>query len=381
MKAEQFADERIPVLFRGELFPPLQDRLAQQRRQWFQSLHQRDRVVHAKAILLLDQLHPLRERRDQRDAASATHTAEKRFRQLQLADTFALRFDKDDPRRVERTEQRHDSGLEGFLRGLRDTGKFAQQGAAVTRHAFEAERLCPCRRQRGEEPALTRAGKAAQDHEPKAQGKRLELADDVSAISPIAAVELHGAPADLVQDMGERTAALSAAPAVDQRLPLTRFIGERSVQHCRDVSCDQRATESAGLEGGADIQGADTGALLIIEHGQIHRSGKMIEGELRRATHVDAVGKSLQRIDAHAQCEGVPLAHRGFTGSLSKGLSSRQTLSSNLACAASTGWMRSAWNMALSSAKPSNRKATSAALRSRPPPAYVVSKRGPSAGP
>src|SRR6266403_2632407 len=137
------------------------------------------------------------------------------------------------------------------------------------------------------------------------------------------------------------------------------------VQHSRDVSCDQRCPESARLEGGAYVQGADAGALLIIEHGQIHRSGKMIERKLRRASHVDALGEGVERIDAHPQGDGVTLAHRVFPGSPSKGLSSRQTLSSNLACAASTGWMRSAWNIALSSAKPSNRKGTSAALRSR----------------
>jgi hypothetical protein len=308
------------------------------------------------------------------------HAAEKRLRRLQLADAFA-RLDKDDTRGVERTKRCRDGGLEGFLRGLRDTGKFAQQRAAVTRDCLEVERLCAFRRQRSEEPALARAGEAAQDHEPKTRRQRLELTDDVPAIGAIAAVKLHRAPADLDQYMREGTAALSAAPAVDQRLPVTRFIGERAVQHCRDVSRDERRPEPASLEGGADVQGADAGALLIVEHGQIHRAGKMIERELRGAAHVDAVGKGLERIDAHPQCDGVTLAHRGFPGSPSKGLSAGQTLSSNLAWAASTGWMRSPWNMALSSAKPSNRKGTSAALRSRATSAYVVSKRCTYAGP
>jgi hypothetical protein len=73
------------------------------------------------------------------------------------------------------------------------------------------------------------------------------------AIRAIAAVELHRTPADLVQYVGERAAALSAAPAVDQWLPVTRFIGERAVEHCRDVSRDERRPEPAGLECGADV--------------------------------------------------------------------------------------------------------------------------------
>ena len=125
------------------------------------------------------------------------------------------------------------------------------------------------------------------------------------------------------------------------------------------------APEPARLEGRRRIQGADAGALGVIEHRMIHCAGKVIQRKLRRASHVDALGKVASASTLTARAHGVALAHRDFPVAPSRGLSAGHTLSSSFACAAITGWMRSGWNMALSSAKPSNRNGTSAALRSR----------------
>src|ERR1022692_1579726 len=251
----------------------------------------------------------------------------------------------------------------------------------MARHTLEIENLRAFHRECGEEPAFTRSGEAAQDHETIARGKHFQPADHMPAIRSVAAVELHRTPADLVQDVGERAAALSAAPAIDQRFPVARLVGERTVEHRGDVSCHERRAQPARLECGTGVQGADAGALGVVEHRQIHCTGNVIVRELRRASHIDAVGEGVKRVDAHAQRDGVALAHRDLPGSPSNGLSCGHTLSSILACAAITGWMRSPWNIASSSAKPSNRKGTSATLRARATSAKVVSKRCTYAGP
>src|SRR5215831_16231529 len=92
--------------------------------------------------------------------------------------------------------------------------------------AFEVERLRARGAQRADQPALARAGEPANDDESESPGPARKLGDDMPSIRAIAAFELHGLPADLVQHQGQRAAALPAAPAVDQRTPLARALDE-----------------------------------------------------------------------------------------------------------------------------------------------------------
>ncbi len=60
----------------------------------------------------------------------------------------------------------------------------------------------------------------------------------------------------------------------------------------RDVLGHERPAESAGLEGRLLlVHGADHDALLVVEHGEIHRAGDVVLGELGRGAGVDDLVK------------------------------------------------------------------------------------------
>src|SRR2546422_11014090 len=96
----------------------------------------------------------------------------------------------------------------------------------MPRDPFEVERLRAGARQRGEQPAFARACQTADDDEADPQRQPRELGDAVAPVGAISAFELHGAPADFVENRGQGTAALPAAPAIDERLPLARALGK-----------------------------------------------------------------------------------------------------------------------------------------------------------
>ena len=251
----------------------------------------------------------------------------------------------------------------------------------MARDAFEVERLRTGAPQRGEQPALARARQTADDDEAEPQRQLRELGGDVAPVGAISAFELHGAPADFVENLGQCAAALPAAPAIDERLPLARALGEGRLQHRRDVARDQRRATLARLERRGHIKRADPSPLGVVEHGMIRRRGDVIRDELGGAAHVDAVGISGERSDADATYAGMRRVHLVFPGAPSRGRNSRQTLSSSLGCAAAVGWTRSGWNSALLSAKPSNMNGTSTILRALATSANVASKRCTYAGP
>ena len=137
-----------------------------------------------------------------------------------------------------------------------------------------------------------------------------ELGDDVAPVRSIAAFELHCAPADFVQHVGERTAALSAAPAVHEGPPFARPRGESGVEHGRDVARDDRGAELAGRERRGRVERTHAGALGVVEHRMVRRRRDAILRELGGAAHVDAVGVLGEGIDADAAHAGVRSALR-----------------------------------------------------------------------
>jgi hypothetical protein len=105
------------------------------------------------------------------------------------------------------------------------------------------------------------------------------------------AVELHRAPADLAQHVGERAAALAAAPAVDERRPVARLCGEWTLQHRRDVACDQcRAGTPRRKRRVLCVHRADARALRVVQHRMTRGPRNVVVGELGGAAHVDALG-------------------------------------------------------------------------------------------
>ena len=91
--------------------------------------------------------------------------------------------------------------------------------------------------------------------------------------------------------MRERAAALAAAPAVDERRPVARLVGEWALEHRGDVARDQRgAGAPRGERRLLRVHRADARALVVVEHREVRRAGNVVFGELRRAAHVDALG-------------------------------------------------------------------------------------------
>ena len=74
-------------------------------------------------------------------------------------------------------------------------------------------------------------------------------------------------PADLAENAGHGTAALSAPPAIDQRSKITRGVAQFGFQVTRDIPRHKRRTAPLCLER-ADlfVECADFCALGIIQH-------------------------------------------------------------------------------------------------------------------
>ena len=233
----------------------------------------------------------------------------------------------------------------------------------MTRDRFQVEGLGTGALERGEQPALARARQAT-DHDKAATLRQPgKLRDDVAAVGAIPAVELYRAPANFIEDLRQRPAALAAPPAIDQRPPVSTAVAERGFQHCGDIARNQCRPAPAGREWRRGVQRSDPRPLGVVEDRVIRRSRDVVLRELGRTAHVDAVAISAKRADVDALHTRMRCAHGVFPAAPSSGCSSRQTLSSSRGCAATTGWMRSGWKSALSSPKPSNRNGTSATWR------------------
>src|SRR5690242_13361361 len=117
------------------------------------------------------------------------------------------------------------------------------------RDALEVQDLCAFGGKGGEQARLAAAGQAADEPVVESLRYRCERRDDVAAIGAIAAVELRRAPADFAQDMDERAAALSAAPAIDDGLPLPWLVECVIFDDVGDAMRDERCPHLARVEG------------------------------------------------------------------------------------------------------------------------------------
>lgn len=70
----------------------------------------------------------------------------------------------------------------------------------------------------------------------------------MTPIGLVAPFELHGAKADFLQDMRQRTATAAAAPAIDERAIRFGLVDEPGVQMVRDVARNQCRAHLLGLE-------------------------------------------------------------------------------------------------------------------------------------
>ena len=155
-----------------------------------------------------------------------------------------------------------------FCDGCGSPGRSPSSEPRCSRERFEIEHLRAFGGERGEQAALAGAREAADDAKSNAPAASRACATHVAPICAIAAFELDRAPADLVQHVRERAAALSAAPAVDERAP-SRAACRRT--RPSSIAAMLRATTAAparlrGERRILRVQRADARALGVVEH-------------------------------------------------------------------------------------------------------------------
>ena len=205
-----------------------------------------------------------------------------------------------------------------------------------------------------------------------------ERRDDVPAVSLVPALELHGAPADLLQHVRERAAALAAAPAIDERRPLARLVAAMRLEDARDVARDDRGAVPLGarmpiparacVPTSARSSSSSTGRLIA--------PGIWSIGELGRAAHVDAIGCS-------ASAAMPTLGADGGTASLCATAARAAATRCRAGAPAPPRWdgCGPAWKNARSSPKPSKNDGTSGTLRVFATPVNSSSNSRAYAGP
>ena len=139
-----------------------------------------------------------------------------------------------------------------------------------------------------QQAALAAARGAADDDKAKTRRQLGQGLVDLAPVFLVAAIELHRLPAYLGQDMRHCATAVAPAPAVDQRLPVARLVQQGVFEVLADVARNQRRAFLLGLERtGLLVQGADLGALRIIQHRAVDGARNMVFGELRGAADID----------------------------------------------------------------------------------------------
>ena len=210
----------------------------------------------------------------------------------------------------------------------------------MTGDSLEIEYLCTLRGKRGQQTGFAATGETTDEPEAESLRMRCQRRNDVPAVRAIAAVELRRAPADFAQHVDERAAPLSAAPAIDERLPFPRLVACMSFDDARDIARDQCGTDLARIERrNPHVHRSNTRALVVAQHRPVHRARHVIFGKFGWRAHIDAVRERRDPIDGH-----FPIGSRrrsGWQRSIHdlwrSGTSDGQTFASIRDCAAAVG--------------------------------------------
>ena len=162
----------------------------------------------------------------------------------------------------------------------------------MLRQRLQVQHLRAFCRERLQQPGLARTGGAAHDLVVTASRQLRQIGHQRRPEGLVAAVDQRHPKADLVQDERQRAAALAAAPAVDERLPVARL-----VQHLAlDVRCDvvghQRRAQLFGLKG-VDllVLRANDLAFVVMQAGPVDGAGQVVFGVFALTSGVNHVGK------------------------------------------------------------------------------------------
>jgi len=213
------------------------------------------------------------------------------LRHAQRTDLRAFAFDEDRLRVVHGAEGGVQRRFERLLARLDAMWIDAEDRPAMLGMGFEIEHLRRLSRQRMQQPRLAATGAAAQHDELQLLGPLLEVVHDASAIGLVSALDDLHAPADLRKNLGHRAAAATAAPAIDERIPVARHGCEACFEVVRDVARDQCRTQFARFERRyLLVQRPHACAFVVVEYRRIEGAGKPVDGEFPLAAHIDDGG-------------------------------------------------------------------------------------------
>ena len=139
----------------------------------------------------------------------------------------------------------------------------------------------------GEQAAFPRPGQAADDEPAKWLHEFRQIVDHGAAEGFVATFQLSRIPSDFTQNVGERAAALTAAPAVHQWAPRARLILQFRLEMARDIGGHERRACFPGAERrDLLVERSHASPLFIREYRQISRTWNVVECELGRSAHV-----------------------------------------------------------------------------------------------
>ena len=181
-----------------------------------------------------------------------------------------------------------DGCFKGFLGGLFLLRQRTQNRALVRSQCFQVQHLATLGGN-GLQNACFTAARCRAQHPPMQTRRQFGCClDHLMPKGLVAAVEPVGRPADLAQDDLHGAAALSAAPAVNERLPVFGVVGKSLLDVLCDVACDQDSAKFAGFERrDLLVERAHLGTFGIAQYRAIDGSRYMVFGKFCRAAHIN----------------------------------------------------------------------------------------------
>jgi hypothetical protein len=225
-------------------------------------------------VFVAQQTDALRLRKLQVHAVGLAHRDQQDLGQLAISNFPTLRFDKHRAIRVQPTQVPPQASLECLLTRLSMIGKAAEHRSAMGRQRLQIKHLSARSRQVAQQAAFSASGCAAQHAVAKLGRQRRQRLDHHAPESAVTAFQLVDPPTHPRHHVSDRCAALSAAPAVNQRPPGARPVREAAAQMHRDIARDQRRAEPARIERRAAlVQGSDLGSLGVGQNRAMDRPG------------------------------------------------------------------------------------------------------------
>ena len=201
----------------------------------------------------------------------------------------------------------------------------------MIRQRFQVQHLRALGGQRMQQPGFARAGWAANDLVAVARGELRQIRHQRRPERLVAAIEQRDLEPDLVENQGQRAAALAAAPAIQQWLPFLRLAEYVALDMRGNILGHQRRAELFGLEL-ADllVLCADDSPFFVMQAGPVQRAGQVVFSVFALASGVNHIRKMAQL----AQCV---FSGNAVNAHLINFFNSGHTLASNLACDGSLG--------------------------------------------